>query len=52
MSKDKEFFFKWVGDWLAFSKVKKSCEDNWKFKFDIKTMSNGFFLIILENEND
>ncbi|XP_059066375.1 uncharacterized protein LOC131857693 [Cryptomeria japonica] len=44
------FFMKWGGDWLAFSKIRKWVDEEWGSHFEIKTLTNGFFLIIAGSE--
>ncbi|XP_059071429.1 uncharacterized protein LOC131866352 [Cryptomeria japonica] len=46
------FFMKWGGDCPTFSKVRKWVDEEWGSQFEIKTLTNGFFLIIVGSEGE
>ncbi|GLJ11820.1 hypothetical protein SUGI_0177770 [Cryptomeria japonica] len=44
---ERAFFMKWGGEWPAFPKVRNWVNEEWGNHFEIKTLTNGFFLIIV-----
>ncbi|GLJ49172.1 hypothetical protein SUGI_1037580 [Cryptomeria japonica] len=44
--RERAFFMKWGGEWLAFPIVRNWVNEEWGNHFEIKTLTNGFFLII------
>ncbi|GLJ07920.1 hypothetical protein SUGI_0077330 [Cryptomeria japonica] len=45
-------FLKYFGDWPSVGKVKGCYAENWNRKLELKTLPNGFFVVIIENEKD
>ncbi|XP_057858307.2 uncharacterized protein LOC131067358 [Cryptomeria japonica] len=48
----KAFFIKWGGDWPPFSNLMKWVDEEWGGHYKIKTLTNGFFLIIVGSEEE
>ncbi|XP_057850395.2 uncharacterized protein LOC131060950 [Cryptomeria japonica] len=50
--RERGFFVKCFGDWLAVGKMKSWCTKTWKCNIELKTLPNGFFLVITEDNKD
>ncbi|XP_059076516.1 uncharacterized protein LOC131875840 [Cryptomeria japonica] len=50
--RERAFFMKWGGDWPAFPRVRNWVNEEWGNHFEIKTLTNGFFLIIASSAEE
>ncbi|XP_057860936.2 uncharacterized protein LOC131069494 [Cryptomeria japonica] len=49
---ERGLFVKCFSDWSLVGKMKGWCVENWKCKIKLKTLPNGFFLVITEDDKD
>ncbi|GLJ16079.1 hypothetical protein SUGI_0267740 [Cryptomeria japonica] len=49
---DKALFVKWGGIWLTFSRFRNWCDKNWGEGMDLKTLGNGYYLVVCSITQD
>lgn len=50
--KSHAFFMKWNGEWLTYSSIRVWVDTKWGEACVLKTLPNGFYLVISSNEHD
>ncbi|GLJ10193.1 hypothetical protein SUGI_0123760 [Cryptomeria japonica] len=50
--KNKGLFVKWARKWLTFSKFRNWCDKNWGEGMDLRTLGNGYYLVVCPSVQD